>query len=158
MQETQVRSLGWENPLEEGMVTHSSILAWRIPTDRRTWQAMVHGVAKSQTQPSELAHTHTGSLLHSPLQFSLFGEGGVPLPAHFTDSEFNAQRAVSNSEAMWLVWIHRPFPLITATLLSSVISVSLAAFWGDLDPGSLLQGSARSAFRPSSECCSVSKY
>ena len=31
MQETQVRSLGWEDPLEEGMATHSSILAWRIP-------------------------------------------------------------------------------------------------------------------------------
>ena len=31
MQETQVRSLSWEDPLEEGMVTHSSILAWRIP-------------------------------------------------------------------------------------------------------------------------------
>ena len=30
MQETWVRSLGWEDPLEEGMVTHSSILAWRI--------------------------------------------------------------------------------------------------------------------------------
>ena len=31
MQETQVPSLGWEDPLEEGMATHSSILAWRIP-------------------------------------------------------------------------------------------------------------------------------
>ena len=31
MQETRVRSLGWEEPLEEGMATHSSILAWRIP-------------------------------------------------------------------------------------------------------------------------------
>ena len=31
MQEARVRSLGWEDPLEEGMVTHSSILAWRIP-------------------------------------------------------------------------------------------------------------------------------
>ena len=31
MQETQVRSLSWEDPLEEGMVTHPSILAWRIP-------------------------------------------------------------------------------------------------------------------------------
>jgi len=29
-----VRSLGWEDPLEEGMATHSSILAWRIPMDR----------------------------------------------------------------------------------------------------------------------------
>ena len=31
MQETQVQSLGWEDPLEEGKATHSSILAWRIP-------------------------------------------------------------------------------------------------------------------------------
>ena len=31
MWETQVQSLGWEDPLEEGMATHSSILAWRIP-------------------------------------------------------------------------------------------------------------------------------
>ena len=31
MQETWVRSLGWEDPLEEGMATHSSILAWKIP-------------------------------------------------------------------------------------------------------------------------------
>ena len=31
MQETQVQSLGWEDPLEKGMATHSSILAWRIP-------------------------------------------------------------------------------------------------------------------------------
>ena len=31
MQETWVRSLGWEDPLEEGMATYSSILAWRIP-------------------------------------------------------------------------------------------------------------------------------
>jgi len=31
VQETRVQSLGWEDPLEEGIVTHSSILAWRIP-------------------------------------------------------------------------------------------------------------------------------
>ena len=49
MQETQVRSLGWEDPLEEGMATYSSILAWRIPMDRGAWQATVHGVAQSQT-------------------------------------------------------------------------------------------------------------
>ena len=34
MQDTWVRSLGWEDPLEEGMATHSSIVAWRIPMDR----------------------------------------------------------------------------------------------------------------------------
>ena len=47
MQETWIRSLGWEGPLEEGMATHSNIPAWRIPMDRGTWQAMVHGVTKS---------------------------------------------------------------------------------------------------------------
>ena len=48
MPETWVQSLGWEDPLEEGMATHSSVLAWRIPMDRGAWQAIVHGVAKSQ--------------------------------------------------------------------------------------------------------------
>ena len=45
MQETWVQSLGWEDPLEEGMATHSSILAWRIPMDRGAWQAIVHEIA-----------------------------------------------------------------------------------------------------------------
>ena len=49
MQETWVRSLGWEDVLEEDMATHSSILAWRIPTDRGAWWATVHGVTKSRT-------------------------------------------------------------------------------------------------------------
>ena len=38
MQETWVQSLGWEDPLEEGMATDSSILAWRIPTDKGAWR------------------------------------------------------------------------------------------------------------------------
>ena len=45
-----VGDLGWEDPLEEGMATHSSILAWRVPMDRGAWWARVHGVAKSQTE------------------------------------------------------------------------------------------------------------
>ena len=46
--ETQVRSLGWEDPLEKEMATHSSTLAWKIP-----WtEAIVHEVAKSQTRLS----------------------------------------------------------------------------------------------------------
>ena len=48
-----VRSLGWEDPMEEGMATHSSILAWRIFMDRGAWQATVHGVAKSWTGLSD---------------------------------------------------------------------------------------------------------
>ena len=46
MWETWVQSLGWDEPLEEGMATNSSILAWRIPMDREAWQATLHGVAK----------------------------------------------------------------------------------------------------------------
>ena len=53
MQETTARFLGWKDPLEEDMVTHSSILAWRIPTDREAWWATVNGVAKSQTRLSD---------------------------------------------------------------------------------------------------------
>ena len=52
MRETWVRPLSWEVLLEEGIATHSSILAWRIPMDRGTWRASVHVVAKSQTQLS----------------------------------------------------------------------------------------------------------
>ena len=49
MQETPVQFLGWEDPLVEGVATHSSILAWRIPVDRGVWQATVHQVTKSWT-------------------------------------------------------------------------------------------------------------
>ena len=44
MQETPVRFLGWEDPPEKGKATHSSIMAWKIPS------TIVHGFAKSQTQ------------------------------------------------------------------------------------------------------------
>ena len=51
MQETQkirVQFLSWEDPLKEGMATHSSILAWRMPMDKGAWWATVHRVAKSR--------------------------------------------------------------------------------------------------------------
>ena len=57
MQETWVKSLSWEDPLEEGMVTHSNVLAWRIPWTG-TWQATVHGATKSHTRLKQL-NTHT---------------------------------------------------------------------------------------------------
>ena len=53
IRETWVRSLSSEDPLQEGMATHSNILAWRIPMDRGAWRAAVHGVAKSWTQLSD---------------------------------------------------------------------------------------------------------
>ena len=51
----RVRSLGWEDPLEEGMAMHPSILAWRILMDRGAWWATVHRVSKSQTQLKRLS-------------------------------------------------------------------------------------------------------
>ena len=50
MYETQVHFLGWEDPLEEGMATHSSILAWRIPwTEQPGELQSIHKVTKSRT-------------------------------------------------------------------------------------------------------------
>ena len=57
--ETLVQSLGQKDPLDKGMATHSSILAWRIPTDRGARRATVHRVAKSQTRLKRLSmNTH----------------------------------------------------------------------------------------------------
>ena len=60
MQEMQVASVGWEDPLEEGMATDSSILTWRIPwTEKSGRLYIVHRAAKSQTQLKPLSmHIH----------------------------------------------------------------------------------------------------
>ena len=57
MQETWVLSLGWENPLEKEMASHSSILAWRT-THRGAWQVTVHGITVSDE--TERLTTTTG--------------------------------------------------------------------------------------------------
>ena len=58
LQETQVRSLGQEDPLEKGMATQSRILVWRIPMNRGAQQATIHGIIKSQRWLKQLS-THT---------------------------------------------------------------------------------------------------
>ena len=63
----QVRSLGREDLLEEGMAIHSGILAWRIPTDRGAWWATVHGVTKIKTRLSD-QHTHKENINKALLQ------------------------------------------------------------------------------------------
>ena len=77
MWETWVQSLGGEDPLEEGMVTHSSIFVWRIPMDRGAWRATVHGLAKSWTRLSDSAQNNTSpSPLPLPfLNSIIFGLG-----------------------------------------------------------------------------------
>ena len=63
------QSLDWEDPLEKGMATHSSILARRIPMDRGAWWDTVHGVTKIQTQLSDKAQ-HTS--LYCRLQINFY--------------------------------------------------------------------------------------
>ena len=53
LREIWVQSLGCEDPLEKGMATHASILAWRIRMDRGAWRATVSKDAKSRTQLSD---------------------------------------------------------------------------------------------------------
>ena len=65
MRETLVQSMGWEDPLVEGMATHSSTLAWGILMDRGTWQATVHGGSRSLTQLSDY-----NTALNISVQFS----------------------------------------------------------------------------------------
>ena len=72
-QEMRVWSLGWEDSLVKGMATQPSILAWRIPwTEEPRW-ATVHGVTKSWTRLSDLAHMHaplpTDTHTHQVLPF-----------------------------------------------------------------------------------------
>ena len=58
MQETWVRFLGWEDPLEKEMATHSSILAWKSPVDRGTWRATVLGGHKEKDTTEQLTPLH----------------------------------------------------------------------------------------------------
>ena len=53
MQEMWVQSLDWDDPLEEGMATHFSILAWRIPIDREAWRATGHGWGRTVSDTVE---------------------------------------------------------------------------------------------------------
>ena len=49
LQETQIQSLGWEDPLEKGKATYCDILAWRIPWTEEPGELTVHGLTKSHT-------------------------------------------------------------------------------------------------------------
>ena len=76
MWETWVRSLGWEDSLEESMATYSSILAWRIPMDRGAWWATVQGVTKSWTRLSDKGQPQEAFFLVGEMGFHcyLFGD------------------------------------------------------------------------------------
>ena len=77
MQETWIQSLGWEDPLEKGKATHSSILAWRIP-----WTTL-HGVTKSWTQLSDFHLTSFVQISYSTTLWTI---------------------SISNKKAIWFLY------------------------------------------------------
>ena len=77
MWEAWIRSLGWEDPLEEGMATHSSVLAWRSPMDRGAWRTAVHGVRVRHSSAQHVTEkapqpTHYASIHGHPPGQALF--------------------------------------------------------------------------------------
>ena len=79
MQEKQFRSVGWEDPLEKEMVTHSSILVWENPMDRGAWWATFHGVRVRQ----DLATKQQQSLKSEAVTLAM-GLSGI-FPPSFTE-------------------------------------------------------------------------
>ena len=73
MRKTWIRSLGWEDPLEDGMAIHSSVLAWRIPMDRGAWRLILGSsteaaaAAKSLQSCPTLCNPIDGNPLGSPI-------------------------------------------------------------------------------------------
>ena len=93
MQETQIWSLGWEDPLEKEMATHSSILAWKIPWSEEPGglQSMV---LESQTQLSNWAHKQD-------IKKKITGfQENIKIATIWRDPGFPGDLAVKNPPAM----------------------------------------------------------
>ena len=133
-QETWVRSLGWEDPLEEGMATHSNILGLENSIDRGAWRATVQGVTKSWIWLNDWTftthHTHlmwwkpgnTGvsgsrgwtwreAMLTGVMPTKLRGSGGTPKTSHkMPNQEGNLEAAKVDPKAIRAKcepWSHR---------------------------------------------------
>ena len=117
--EAWVWSLSLEDPLEEGMAIHSSILAWRIPMDRGAWWTTVHGVTKSQTRLRDSAqhsfkwpqweHLHHGNWQR--LQISLPSPHRVDtwVPPLGWEDPLEKERATHSSTLAWkMPWMEVP--------------------------------------------------
>ena len=90
MKEMLIRALGWKDPLEKGMATHFSILAWRIPWTEEPSRLQSVGVTKSRTPITELVMPSNHLILYWPL---------LLLP-----SIFASMRGFSNESALHIRW------------------------------------------------------
>ena len=140
MWESWVQSLSCEDPLEEGMATHSSILAWRIPMNRGAWRAPVHGVSESDmTEATSLRHSyawvHFIFLVHLNLG-SKFSSQFLDLYLGFI--KCTVERADSHTTVVqnilkcfqWLNWVSvfkSKFKLLTTKYLKVAFSSSSVA-------------------------------
>ena len=107
MWEIRVQFLGWEDPLEDGIATHSSIPARRILMDRGAWQATVHGVSKSQTE--QLSTHSTGNA------FSLLG---LSFPSVMEDFTFKV-----------------PPSIVIVSAASTKTASNISTLWQGASPG-----------------------
>ena len=78
MQKTRVQSLGWEDPLEKGMATHSSILTWRIPWTQEPGGLQSMGSQRADTT-EQLTHTHSASYAWTTFGLSVHAVIGTGL-------------------------------------------------------------------------------
>ena len=119
-------SLGWEDPLEEGRETHSSVLAWRIPMDRGARQATAHRIARSRTWLKRLSipactrHTERCSLW--PLLLSPASLAYVVFPPAWNSTLFTLP----------IFWLHKPHPALRYLLdLHSIFNLNLNEHFKD---------------------------
>ena len=119
--ETWVRSLRWEDPLQKGMTTYSSNLAWRIPMDRGVWQATAHGVAKGQTWLRDKAHkssliasSYCNSLSFKKYFFKCFS---VTISIAFIHSCIPSSSVFLNLNLIFLVFLFLGFCLFISEFL-----------------------------------------
>ena len=96
---------GSEDPMEKGMATHSSILAWRIPMDRRTWRATVHGVVESDT--TQRLSTHMFLILYNiSLWLIHFTTGSSYFLIPFSYFTQPLMQLLSDNQQFLCVWIY----------------------------------------------------
>ena len=129
MRETWVQSMGWEDPLEEGMATHSSIVAWKIPMDRGAWQAIVHAVAKGLDTTEQLSPAQHNNYYLPSAVFVLSSWYFCNKP--FLVS-FCQMRKLKPRKVIWQILSHHSnsgFCLWSSTLLI-IMSWSGARNWG----------------------------